>query len=132
MRPICPRHGRAPALGKQPEEVIERSFRLGAVTLDCRYALYRAGLRIDLITNQCGWLKATVLWTASVAGDVRERMVQTRAGLQFAPWALDMRHVSFHAPASGHLVYIASEGDLFASASEFALDQSRVSAVQVD
>ena len=132
MRPIRPRRGRAPALGKKPQQVIEQRFQIGPVALDYRCALYRAGLRLDLTTDQGGWLKATVRVKTPVGVHVAERKVQTRAGRRFTPWALDMRHVSFQAPASGHPDYLASEEDPFARAWSFALDVTRVSAVQVD
>jgi hypothetical protein len=126
MSPIRPRRGPAPALGKKPEQVIEQRFQNGPVALDYRCALYRAGLRLDLATDQGEWLTAMVRLKPPVAVHLSERLVRTRAERRFTPWALDLLHVTFQAPASGHPDYLASEEDPFVRAWAFALRAARI------
>lgn len=108
--------GCAPALGNEPEQVIERCFRLGAVTLDYRCALYGTGLRLDLATSAGDRLGATVRLKAPVAAHVAKEIVPLEGERRFAPWALDLAHVSFQTPCSGHPDYIGRDEDVFENA----------------
>lgn len=93
--------------------------------LDYRCALYRAGLRLDLATDRGDWLRASVRLKAPVCVQVAEEIAVMEGARRFAPWALDLQHVSFLAPASGHTDYEAASEDPFFRAFAFARKTTR-------
>src|ERR1700674_5299532 len=109
MRETRPRISCAPALGNEPEQVIERCFRLGTVRLDYRCSVYGTGLQLDLATSAGDGLNATLRLKAPVAVHVAKEIVPREGERRFAPWALDLAHVSFLPPCSAHPDYLGRD-----------------------